>query len=115
MFGKHLVYSVAVLVLVVASPLRVSRAQTSEVSPAMLDLVLGNGDIVVEPVSWTFNPLCVRPFLVDVIASDPAASVENLTGVLVNDCGGDTSSFDIRLTGNGMARSFDLQFVDALR
>lgn len=79
----------------------------------MLDLVLGNGDVIVEQVSWTFHPLCVRPFEVNVVASDPSADLENLTGVLLNSCGGDTSTFDVRFAGDGMARSFDLQFVDA--
>jgi len=79
----------------------------------MLDLVLSNGDFTVEQVSWTFSPFCVRPFEVDVVASAPDAGLENLTGVLINGCGGDTSYFDIRFTGDGRARSFDLQFVDA--
>ena len=65
MSGKQLLSLVTVLVVVAAAP-SVSRAQLSEVSPAMLDLVLGNGDVTVEQVSWTFNPLCVRPFEVDV-------------------------------------------------
>ena len=49
MFGKHLVYLVAVLVLVVACPLRVSRAQTSEVTPEMLDFSFGEL-VLVPPV-----------------------------------------------------------------
>ena len=83
------------------------------VSPVSLDLALAPGEVVIETVSLTVDPQCVRPLQVDVVASDPAALVTNLTGVVQNDCGGDTSSFDIRLVGGGQARSFDLQFMDA--
>lgn len=66
-----------------------------------------------EQVSLTILPACLRPIDVNVVASDPNAVVSNLTGVLANQCGGDTTTFDIRFTGDGTARTFDLQFVDA--
>lgn len=83
------------------------------VSPSMLDLVLDEGDVVVEQVSLTIDVLCVRPIDVDVVASDPAALMANLSGVLVNQCGGDTTTFDVQLTGDATPQSFDLEFVDA--
>ena len=85
----------------------------ADVSPLALNLTLGSGETTVETVSLTIHPLCVRPFNVDVVASDAGAIVSNLTGVVVNGCGGDTSSFDVQFTGTGAAQSFDLQFVDA--
>lgn len=83
------------------------------VSPESLDLTLQQAESTTQQVSWTFNPLCIRPFQVDVIASSPDAQVTNLTGVLINSCGGDTSTFDVTITGTGTSQSFDLQFVDA--
>jgi len=78
-----------------------------------LNLTLAQGESTVQQVSWTFNPLCIRPFEVDVVASNPAALVANLSGVLVNQCGGDTSTFVMSIMGTGSAQSFDLQFVDS--
>lgn len=83
------------------------------VSPSMLDLVLDEGDVVVEQVSLTIDAFCVRPIDVDLVASDPAALMTNLSGVLVNQCGGDTTTFDVQLTGDATPQSFDLEFVDA--
>ncbi len=48
-------------------------------------------------------------FRVDLIASDPNAPFENLTGQLQGV--GDTLQFDARFTGDGAAHSFDLQVV----
>lgn len=90
----------------------VSAQEFSTVTPESLNLTLAQGESTVEQVSWTFHPLCVRPYNVDVVASIPAALIANQTGVLVNGCGGDTSTFDISFTGTGSAQSFELQFVD---
>ncbi len=60
------------------------------VKPAFLRLFLLRGQMTVEDVSITIHPFCVRPFEIDVVASDRAAMVENLTGVVLNGCGGDT-------------------------
>ena len=79
----------------------------------MLDLVLVAGEMTTETVSLTINPFCIRPIDVDVVASDPDALVVNRTGILVNACGGDTSSFDVQITGTGAAQAFDLVFLDA--
>ena len=91
----------------------VSAGGFSTVSPAELDLDLGAGEMVIEQVSLTIDPFCVRPFDVDVVASDPDALALNLTGVLVNECGGDTTTFDIEFTGTAAPQIFDLLFVDA--
>ena len=86
--------------------------EISVVTPETLNLTLAQGESTVEQVSWTFHPLCIRPYNVDVVASIPAALIANQTGILVNGCGGDTSTFDISFTGTGSAQSFELQFVD---
>ncbi len=91
----------------------VLAAEFAAVSPMMLDLSLKPGNTQVESVSLTINPFCIRPFDVDVITSSPEALATNLTGVIENGCGGDTSAFDIKFTGKAAAQQFDLQFVDA--
>ena len=48
---------------------------------------------------------------IEVIASDPNVQINNLTGEISGLGGGDTASFDIELTGDGNAQSFDLLFV----
>lgn len=50
-----------------------------------------------------------QQFQVDLIASDPSAPFENLTGQLAGIDG--TVTFDARLTGDGAVHSFDLQVV----
>ena len=57
--------------------------------------------------------LFIRPIDVEVVASDPGALLVNQTGILVNGCGGDRSSFDVQFTGAGAAQAFDLVFRDA--
>jgi RHS repeat-associated protein len=52
-------------------------------------------------------------FDIDVVASDPTVSVENLTGVVQGVGPNRTVSFDTRITGDGQAHSFDLLFVRA--
>ena len=89
----------------------ISQGQTT---PSALKLDLPNGAVTVEQVSWTFDPTCIRAWEVDIIASDPTVNVENLTGVLLNGCGGSTSSFDVQFTGDGVSRDFDLLVVDVL-
>lgn len=99
--------------LFLATCLGVRAQEFAEVNPASLDLALVQGESVVEQVSITINPFCIRPIDIDVVASDRSALVVNQTGVVLNGCGGDTSTFDIAITGTGAAQSFDLQFVDA--
>ena len=83
------------------------------VNPTSIDLLLDQGETLSQAVSIQINPLCVRPFDIDVIASIPGAQIVNQTGILENLCGGDTSNFTIDFTGTGAAQSFLLQFVDS--
>ena len=84
----------------------------STVNPDRIDVTLLEGQTSTTEVSLTIDPLCIRPFEVDVVASDPDADVQNLTGVQVNGCGGDTSTFAMQLTGQGHEARFDLEFID---
>lgn len=86
--------------------------ETYTVDPPFLDLALNEGETTIEQVSYTFHPQCIRPVYVDVIASDSSVSITNLTGVVINGCGGDTSTFDIEFSGTLTPQIFDLQFVD---
>jgi hypothetical protein len=83
------------------------------VNPSFLDLTINEGETSIEQVSLTIPPYCIRPFHVDVIASDPSAPVTNLTGELINGCGGDTSTYDIEFFGTLTPQHFDLQFIDS--
>ena len=87
--------------------------ENNTVFPPALDLMLSDSETAVEQVSLTINPYCIRPVYVDVIASNPSVSAKNLTGVVVNGCGGDTSTFDIEFTGAASPQQFDLLFVDS--
>ncbi len=111
--GKHLFYLIAALVAFFASSPSESKAQVSTVSPTMLDLILPDGAVTEVPVSLTIHPFLFAAVEVDVVASDPTPFVVNLSGIQINGGGGDTTTFDIRFTGDGMAYDFDLQFVDA--
>ena len=87
----------------------------SNVSPTAINLVLDAGQTTVEQASITIDVLCIVPVDIDVDASAaPAGVVTNLTGVLTNGCGGDTSIFQIQFTGDGFAHTFDLEFVDPI-
>lgn len=103
----------AIILSLSATIANVSANDFATVSPSMFVLTLDHNDMIVEQASLTIHPLCFRPFEVDVVASDPSVLVSNLTGVLVNGCGGDTSTFEIEFTGTGSLQVFDLQFVDA--
>ena len=85
----------------------------SEVTPEAIALELDDGESADVDVAISILPLCIRPYEITVVA--PAASTgifSNVTGTITNACGGDTSKFTVRLTGDGSSHSFSLQFVD---
>ena len=84
------------------------------VHPERLDLTLAAGETMVTEVAFSFAPLCIRPWEVDVVAGTPDLQMENLSGIQLNSCGGDTTVFEIALTGQGVPQHSDLQFVDVL-
>ena len=83
------------------------------IRPQRLDLFLSEGEETVETVSMVIHPFCIAPEEVDVVASDPDIAFTNLTGVQLNGCGGDVSTFEVSITGDGEAHRFDVVFVDA--
>ena len=85
-----------------------------DVEPRFITAELGAGETLETEVSLTIHPFCVRPFDVEVIASSPHADFQNHSGVIVNGCGGDKSTFNVTITGVGVSQVYDLQFVDAL-
>ena len=85
----------------------------STVSPGSLNLTLVEHETAIVRVSLTIHPFCFRPYNVDVVASAPDVALTNLSGILVNGCGGDTTAFVVELEGDDAPQSFDLQFVDA--
>jgi hypothetical protein len=107
-----------ILLINIVFPLCVCSANLTDeyqtVDPPFLDLALSEGETAVEQVSLTIHPYCIRPFYVNVVASDPRLIVTNLSGVINNGCGGDTSTFDIEFSGSLEVQAFDLQFVDTM-
>lgn len=101
------------VIFLLCSTTAIIADENNTVFPASLNLTLDEGETAIEQVSLTIHPYCIRPFYVDVIASDPNVSITNLTGVVINGCGGDTSSFDIEFSGSLSPQYFDLQFVDS--
>ncbi len=109
---KHILIFWNTIFLLTASMLS-SADDINTAYPPFLDLTLNKGETVIEKVSLTIHPYCIRPVYVDVVASDPNALVKNLTGVVINGCGGDTSSFEVEFTGASNPQRFNLQFVDS--
>jgi len=97
------------------SPVAGDNSSTfADLSPDAINLTLAAGAVHDTQVSMTIAPLCIRPYEIDLVAPlAPTGVFQNLTGVLINGCGGDTSTFDIRLTGQGGVTRFDILFVDA--
>ncbi|MEM1366955.1 MAG: Calx-beta domain-containing protein [Cyanobacteria bacterium P01_H01_bin.15] len=50
---------------------------------------------------------------IDLLASDPAVNLTNLTGVIESVAPGESATFDLEIVGDDVARSFDLLFVEA--
>lgn len=109
---KHILILCNIIFLLSISATSVAD-EANSVFPPFLNLSLDEGETVIEQVSLTITPYCIRPFHVDVVASDPSVPMRNLTGVVINGCGGDTSTFDIEITGALTSQHYDLQFVDS--
>jgi hypothetical protein len=108
---KHIIFWNIVFLLI--SSTASFADSTFSVFPQSLDLTLDEGETLVEEVSLTVNPVCIKAHEVDVISSDPSVLINNLTGIDSNGCGGDTSTFEIEFTGTATPLQFNLQFVDA--
>ncbi len=73
---------------------------------------LGAGQFVDLQLSITIHPFCIRPIDIGLGTTGDGGTMTDQTGVVSNDCGGDTSVFDIRLTGDGLGHAFDIEFID---
>lgn len=82
------------------------------VLPDSIDIALVPGEIFDTAVSVQVHPLLLMPLEVNVVASNPNALFENLTGSLVNGGGGDLSTFQITLLGTHHHQAFDLQIIN---
>ena len=111
--ARENILPICILVLTLgAAPPATQADAFIDVSPTMIDLNLGPGEMITVPVSLTIHPIAIRPYTVDVVPSDPAALLEKLTGILINGAGGDTSLFDVKFTGGIGSLEYDLNFVD---
>ena len=109
---KQLLIGLSMLIAIAVSTQAIADVGGfSDVEPDVLDVTLGSGDEFLTQVSISILPFCIRPFEVDLTSTDPGV-FSNLTGTIVNGCGGDTSIFDIRLTGDGLMHAFDILFVE---
>lgn len=74
---------------------------------------LGAGDSVDVALSVAIAPFCIRPVLLGLVADEAAGTFANLTGTVLNGCGGDVSVFDLRFTGDGLAHAYSIDIVDS--
>lgn len=75
--------------------------------------MLGAGDFVELELSVTIHPFCFRPILLGLDTTGDDGTFTNQTGTVLNGCGGDTSVFQIRLAGDGLEHTFDVEILDA--
>ncbi len=85
----------------------------ARVEPAWLDLSVEPGETALVDVSLTIEPVCVRAVRLDVISYDSNVTVENLSGIQLNGCGGDVSVFELAISPTSRVGRFDLVFIDA--
>jgi hypothetical protein len=76
---------------------------------------LAQGGLTAQSFTKAFIDIKTQEILtqlpITVIASDAQISFKNLTGTLSGLSAGETATFDIEITGDAIARSFDLLFV----
>jgi hypothetical protein len=85
----------------------------AHVEPPLLELSFEPGTVVHQTVSIRIEPVCIRAIPLDVVASDPAIKLENLSGIQVNGCGGDVSRFDLAISVEHAPAKFEIQFIDS--
>jgi hypothetical protein len=85
----------------------------STVNPGSVRVdMLNAGDSVDLQLSVTVHPFCFRPILFGLGTTGDDGTFTNQTGTVLNGCGGDTSVFDVQLAGDGLAHTFDIEFLD---
>ena len=73
--------------------------------PEFISLHLEPGQSHVEAVGIQVHPFCIRPFELDVVASNPDIEVLNHSGIQLNGCGGDETRFEVEFIGDGRRAS----------
>lgn len=87
--------------------------QFAEMHPEHLQFELAEGEEFIHPVEVIIHPFCIVPVEIDIVSQDPDVHVRNLSGVQLNGCGGDVSTFEILFVGDGRSHEFSLVAVDA--
>lgn len=85
----------------------------STVNPESIHVQLAAGDVHHTSISITVHPNFIQAIHINAFAEIADAPFENLSGVQINGGGGDTSTFEIVLTGDGRSHDFDILLVDA--
>lgn len=60
----------------------------------------------------TIEPVHVRPIDIGLMTTGDGATFADQTSAMTNGFGGNTSVFDIGLSGDGLVHAFDIEFVD---
>ncbi len=77
----------------------------------LVEMLAENVPVTVQ-VALTIHPACFTPFDIGLTAIGDGGTFQDSTGPLVNGCSGETSVFDITLTGDGLDHTFVVDFVD---
>ncbi|MCA9264594.1 MAG: hypothetical protein KDA60_12120, partial [Planctomycetales bacterium] len=84
----------------------------STVSPSAIRATILPGEVYSAVVSITVHPFIFRPYLLDVVASNPDVELINHSGHQPNGGGGDTTGFEIDIIASSPIQRFTLDFVD---
>jgi len=100
-------FSILLLVPVGAQNAFAGAVVECSTNPADVKLFLSPGESESINISCTFNPLCFEPIVSDLVflETDCEGKVDftNLSGVDVNSCGGDTSTFEVSIENINVA------------
>jgi hypothetical protein len=84
----------------------------AKIEPLAYDVRLLPGESVLLDAAVTIEPVCIRPATIDVMVDHNGVSVENLSGVQINGCGGDVSMFALQVIAHQPVDRFNVIFFD---
>jgi len=98
-----LAFSILLLVPVGAQNVFAGPSSDCSTNPTVIDLTLNPGESDTFMISCTFFPLLFQPIDTDLVflpsdCQSKGIDFTNLSGILINDGGGDTNTFDISVT-----------------
>lgn len=100
-------------------PVSAVADEFAAVRPSQIELPGVPGEPIEQNVAITVHPFCIRPFELEVVASQggsagvPGVEVINHDGLQLNGCGGDTTEFNIEiLVMDPDVGPFDIGFLD---